>query len=152
MLSPRHCGELFVKAQRLSKKDGEVCELANQLLQLLEEVEEDVKRSAKQEDRESWLASYQLSIFISSIDEAMSMEGIVELLQESVRNGRIRRLLHGEPIAEEIHADEKRRGLAFLNGSDVYVPADFGDNGACAIILKARQRAGALKRGNSREK
>ena len=145
MLSPRHCGEIFVEAKRLSQReDGEVCRLAKWVLELLEEV-----GSFEQETRESWRDSYHLSILISSINGMMSIEGIVGLLQESVRDGRIRRLLQGEPEAEEIHTDEKRRGLVFLDGSDIYVPADFEDNGACAVIIRARKRAYTLKRENN---
>lgn len=150
MLSPRQCGEIFVLAQRLSKKDGEVCGLANQVLQLLEEVERDVRTSVGEEDRERWLASYYLSIFISNINEAVTIEEIVGLLRTGVRDGRIRRLLHDEPEAEDIRDDEKRRGLVFLDGDDAYIPANFEDSGACAVIIKARKRSGELKHENNR--
>ena len=149
MVSPRRCGELFAKAKNLAKKEGEVGEFANQILQLLQEIEEDVEKS---EGKEGWQASYRLSVLISSVEEAMSMEEIIRLLQEGVRDGRIRRLLRGEPAAEEVRVDENKKGLVVLRGDDLYVPADFEDKGACAVILKARRRIGDLKRAEEQKK
>jgi len=149
MVSPRRCGELFAKAKNLAKKEGEVGEFANQILQLLQEIEEDVEKS---EGKENWQASYRLSVLISSVEEAMSMEEIIRLLQGGVRDGRIRRLLRGEQVAEEVRNDETKKGLVVLRGDDLYVPADFGDKGACAVILKARRRIGDLKRAEEQKK
>lgn len=148
MVSPRRCGELFAKAKRLSQKGGEIAEFVSQVLQLLQEVEEDVERSA---EKENWQASYNLSVLISSIGEAMSMEEIITLLQKGVREGRIRRLLRGEPAAEKIRGDETQKGLVVLRGDDLYIPANFEDKGACAIILRARKRIGDLKRAQEQK-